>query len=174
MWATANAFKIGAHAVNPNAEVYIVEMLTWFDPIKGKDAAQALVDQGCDVFSHLASGTEAGVVEVLRENNILAVAGAAMEARDFYELQIGTHIYSMENAIFDIIGIYARDMGLENKDYAGGVTEGWSDFAFEHPELAPMEAFQKVFIAKQQIADGTIQIPYIPDETPPDWGGPGS
>jgi hypothetical protein len=42
---------------------------------------------------------------------------------------------------------------------------------FEHAELAPMDAFQKVFMAKQGIIDGSVVVPYLPYETPPDWDG---
>jgi basic membrane lipoprotein Med (substrate-binding protein (PBP1-ABC) superfamily) len=172
MWAAINSFKMGAHSVNPNAEIYTVEMFTWVDPIKGIEAAEALLDLGCETFIQLASGGEVGVVEVLRANNIPAVAGAATDAAGFYELDVGTGIYNYPVAISDIIGIYSRDGGLENIHYVGGVARGWVDFIFEHPELAPIESFQTVFIAKQQIADGTIQVPYVPDETPPDWTFP--
>ena len=174
MWGTMNAFKQGVQSVNPGCEVIELEMLTWTDPVKGRETAEALIEVGCDVFSQLAGGAEAGLVEVLRDNQILSIAGAATETPGFNELNIGDSVYSMRYATADVIGIYMRDGTLENMPYSGGIARGWAYFIFEHPELAPMEAFQKVFIASQQIADGTIQIIYKPEPTPPDWGGPGS
>jgi basic membrane protein A len=171
MWASANAFKLGVATVNPNVETFVVEMLTWTDPIKGKDTAQALIDQGCDVFVHLASGAEVGVVEALRENDIPAVAGSAMEATGFYELQVGSYVYSHENCMRDVIGYYVRDGTLQNINYLGGVDLGWVYVAYENPDLVPEEAYQKVFMAEQQLGSGALAIPYLPNETPPEWGG---
>jgi basic membrane protein A len=170
MWATLNAFKLGVHSVNPNAEVIDLEMLTWSDPIKGKDSALALIQQGCDILSVDFNGAGVGVIEAARENDLLTTGGANMDASGFYDLQIGTAVYSMITSISDIIGEYVRDGTLQNMDYAGGIARGWSDYIFEHPELASEETFQAVFIAKQKIASGQIGIPWIGDATPPEWG----
>lgn len=47
-----NAFALGMRAVNPNAQVRVVWLNTWFDPPKERDAAQTLVDQGADVLTN--------------------------------------------------------------------------------------------------------------------------
>jgi basic membrane protein A len=46
-----NAFTLGAQSVNPDATVSVVWTNSWFDPAKEKDAAIALLDQGCDVIT---------------------------------------------------------------------------------------------------------------------------
>ena len=47
-----NAFSIGISEVNPEAEVYVIEIGAWFAPDKAQDAASTLVDQiGADVLS---------------------------------------------------------------------------------------------------------------------------
>ncbi len=46
-----NAFTLGAQSVNPDATVSVVWTNSWFDPAKEKDAATALLDQGCDVLA---------------------------------------------------------------------------------------------------------------------------
>jgi simple sugar transport system substrate-binding protein len=45
-----NAFMLGAQSVNPDFQVKIVWVNTWFDPGKEADAAKALFDQGADVI----------------------------------------------------------------------------------------------------------------------------
>jgi hypothetical protein len=117
-------------------------------------------------------GAELGAVEVLDELGIPSTGGSAMAASDIYDLYVGTGVFSMINTISDLIGMYVRDGTLENRDYMGGVESGWADFVFEHPELVPPEAFQKVFVAKIEFGQGTLQLPYIPEETPPDWTFP--
>lgn len=46
-----NAFAMGAYSVNPDCEVYVKVTNSWFDPEGETQAAQALIDLGCDVIS---------------------------------------------------------------------------------------------------------------------------
>lgn len=51
-----NGFHLGARAVNPNVETRLVYTFSWGDTTKEAAAAQALIDQGCDVLAmHLDS-----------------------------------------------------------------------------------------------------------------------
>ncbi|MDO6443153.1 BMP family ABC transporter substrate-binding protein [Marinobacter sp. 2_MG-2023] len=45
-----NAVYLGAKEVNPDIELKVVWVNTWFDPAKEADAANALMDQGADVI----------------------------------------------------------------------------------------------------------------------------
>lgn len=46
----ANALLLGAQSVNPAATCSTIFLNSWFDPGKDKDAAAALIAQGCDVI----------------------------------------------------------------------------------------------------------------------------
>lgn len=48
----ANAFLLGARAVNPNARVKLVWLNTWYDPAAEREAAMSLIDAGADVIAH--------------------------------------------------------------------------------------------------------------------------
>jgi basic membrane protein A len=51
-----NAFAIGMRAANPNAQVRVLWLNTWFDPAREREAAQTLINQGADVLTnHSAS-----------------------------------------------------------------------------------------------------------------------
>ncbi len=64
-----NAFTLGAQSVNPDIEVSVVWVNSWFDPAKEQEAAKALIAQKCDVIfsnaqdtpSVIAACEEAGV-----------------------------------------------------------------------------------------------------------------
>jgi basic membrane protein A len=47
-----NAFTLGAREVNPDVEVQMVYLNTWFDPALEQQAAEALVNAGADVLAH--------------------------------------------------------------------------------------------------------------------------
>ena len=46
-----NTYYLGAKSVNPDVEIDIVWVYTWYDPGKEKDAADALMNQGCDMIA---------------------------------------------------------------------------------------------------------------------------
>lgn len=61
-----NAFTLGAQSVNPDVEVSVVWVNSWFDPAQEQDAAKALLAQGCDVIFSNAQDTPS-VVAVCEE-----------------------------------------------------------------------------------------------------------
>ena len=53
-----NGFTQGVREVNPDAEVRVVWTQTWFDPVKEREAAVALLDQNADVIAQHQDTTE--------------------------------------------------------------------------------------------------------------------
>lgn len=49
-----NAFALGAQSVNPDVEVLVEYTNSWYDPAGEKQAAEALLAQGCDVITQHA------------------------------------------------------------------------------------------------------------------------
>lgn len=52
-----NAFTLGVQSVNPDAEVHVRWTNTWYDPTSEKAAAEALLDEGCDVTAQHQDST---------------------------------------------------------------------------------------------------------------------
>ncbi|MDR1272689.1 MAG: BMP family ABC transporter substrate-binding protein [Clostridiales Family XIII bacterium] len=52
-----NAFTLGAQSVNPNVEVDVIYIGSWYDPANEKLAAERLLEQGCDVITQHADTT---------------------------------------------------------------------------------------------------------------------
>ncbi|MBC7093627.1 BMP family ABC transporter substrate-binding protein [Candidatus Bipolaricaulota bacterium] len=46
-----SAFTIGVREVNPNATVHVRWIYEWFNPAAAKEATEALIAEGCDVFA---------------------------------------------------------------------------------------------------------------------------
>lgn len=46
-----NAFTLGAQAVNPDVEVNVVYVNSWYDPANETAAAESLLAQGCDIIT---------------------------------------------------------------------------------------------------------------------------
>ena len=56
----ANAFALGAQAMNPNVKVRLIWTNSWFDPAKERKAAESLVSAGADVLGQNVDSPSAG------------------------------------------------------------------------------------------------------------------
>lgn len=52
-----NAFALGARAMNPEVEVIATYANTWYDPVKERQTAEAMLEQGADVLACNMSST---------------------------------------------------------------------------------------------------------------------
>jgi len=76
----ANAFLLGAQSVRPDATCGIIFVNSWADLGKEKDAARALIAQGCDV---LCAHTDSPAVAQFAEQSGVWVIGYASDLRSF-------------------------------------------------------------------------------------------
>ena len=76
-----NAFIDGVHEVNPDAQVLVTFINSWFDPPAAKEAALAQIDAGADVLF----AERFGVIEAAVENDLYAFGNMS----DQYELGPG-------------------------------------------------------------------------------------
>ncbi|WP_319002448.1 BMP family ABC transporter substrate-binding protein [Dechloromonas denitrificans] len=65
-----NAFTIGARSVNPAITTRAIWVNSWFDPGKEREAALALIAQGCDVL--MQNTDSPAVVQAAQEKGVLA------------------------------------------------------------------------------------------------------
>jgi basic membrane protein A and related proteins len=70
-----NAFMLGAQSINPDFELKVVWVNTWFDPGREADAARALIDQGVDILTQHTDST--GPMQVAAERGIFAFGQAS-------------------------------------------------------------------------------------------------
>jgi basic membrane protein A len=75
-----NAFELGARSVNPRAQTIVVVTGGWSDKAKEAAAANALLDQGCDVVSmHVDS--PATVIQTVEARGGMSIGFQSIEAR---------------------------------------------------------------------------------------------
>ncbi len=63
-----NAFTIGVREVNPKAEVHVRWIFEWYNPAAAKEAAEALIKDGADVFAFTEDSPT--VVQVAAQNGL--------------------------------------------------------------------------------------------------------
>jgi basic membrane protein A len=75
-----DAFTLGVRSVNSDAEVRVAWTNTWYDPVKEREAAEALLDEGADVIAQHQRTLEPQ--KVARELGALSV-GYHSDMREF-------------------------------------------------------------------------------------------
>lgn len=63
-----NAFTIGVREVNPQAEVHVRWIYEWYNPAAAKEATEALIAEGCDIFAFTEDSPT--VVQVAAEKGL--------------------------------------------------------------------------------------------------------
>jgi len=109
----ANAFLLGAQSVRPSCTCTILFMNSWVDPGKEKDAAQALIAQGCDVIFAMVDSPVA--VQAAEKAGTWSV-GYASDVRKF------TPTHLLTSMILDWSSIYIQDA----RDVIAGTWKGQS------------------------------------------------
>ena len=70
-----NAFYLGATSVNPNFDIDVVWVNTWYDPGKEADAAKVLISQGADIITQHTDSPAA--LQVAGRQGVLAFGQAS-------------------------------------------------------------------------------------------------
>jgi len=137
-----NAFYLGATSVNPDFDIDVVWVNTWYDPAKEADAAKALINQGADIITQHTDST--APLSVAEEMGIKGFG----QASDMINFAPNTQLTS----IIDQWGPYyikriqaALDGTWESSDTWGGMDTGMV-------EMAPMTNMPK------DVADIAIKI----------------
>ena len=70
-----NAFHLGATSVNPDFDIDVIWVNTWYDPSKEADAATVLINQGADIITQHTDSPAA--LQVAEQKGVLAFGQAS-------------------------------------------------------------------------------------------------
>lgn len=147
-----NAFTLGAQSVNPDIEVRVIWVNSWYDPGKEREAAMALIAQGADVITHHTDSTAA--VQAAQEKGVYAVAYHS----DMSKYGKDAHLTATTHHWGDYYTQAAQKALAENgmaESIWGGIKDGFIDLAPINP-VVPQATQDKVAALKQQIKDGSF------------------
>ena len=163
-----NAATLAARAVNPDIEVQVVWVNTWYDPGREADAAKALIDRGADVIMQHTDSPAA--LQVAEQAGVMAFGQASDMAKFAPRAQL--------TAITDNWGPYYVARTRAVLDGTWKSADDWSGFAENAVVMSPyknMPAEVKVMAEAAEEAvrsgathpfagpvadrDGTLRIP---------------
>lgn len=147
-----NAFTIGARSVNPEVEVKVIWVNSWFDPGREREAAEALVAQGCDVLTHHTDSTAA--VLTAEEKGVYVVAYHS----DMSKYGPKSHLTATSHhwgKFYTERTQEVLDGNWKSQSVWGGIKDGMIKLAPLNP-VVPKEVADLVKEKEQAIIDGSF------------------
>lgn len=154
LFIAINAFTLGARSVNPDATVQVVWTNSWYDPQKEKEAADALLANGCDVLAQHCDTT--GPQVAAEEKGAFAIGYNAdsyqAAPKAFMTAPIWNHGVYYINTVQAIM-----DGTWKPESYYGNMADGYIDL-LPLTENAPPGALEKIEEVKAQIKSGSFNV----------------
>ena len=124
------AFAQGLRATNPKAKVRVIWVQSWYNPLKERDAAQALVNLGADVLTQYTNSTAA--IQLAEEKGIYAFG----DNTDMSKFGANAHLTSSINKW----GKFYTDRAIAVMNGTWKSEDVWDGIAQEMVDISPLNA----------------------------------
>ncbi|MCV0402695.1 MAG: BMP family protein [Chloroflexi bacterium] len=161
-----NAFIAGAQETNPDVEVKVTFINSWFDPAAAKEAALAQVGAGADVLY----AERFGVIEAAQEND-LVVIGNMSDQKDLAPEHVATSVTwnmtpTVEYVIDQVIAGSYTAQDLKDFSMVGKGGAALAEINSDVPGGIPEDLAAAVAEKEAAIKAGTFRVD-INEATPP-------
>lgn len=147
-----NAFTIAMRKVNPDAEVKVVWVNSWYDPGKEADAAKTLIDQGVDIITQHTDSP--APLQVAEERGVVGF-GQASDMSAFAPNAQLTAIIDDWDDYYIARTRAAMDGTWESGDVWYGIKDGMVEFP-EYGPAVPDDVKAAAEVIKEGIVDGSL------------------
>ena len=139
-----NAYAMGVKAANPDAEVHVKWIMSWFDPAAAAEATEALIAEGCDAFAFTEDSPT--VVQKAAENGMISFGHYGSQMYTFapdyvvsgQAVNWGAILVDFLQKVYE--GEYTAE-NLANIDYWWLMAQG-----AVYPEAAPGEPINPLYV----------------------------
>ncbi len=150
-----NAFIAGAQAKNPEVEVKVTFINSWFDPATAKEAALAQIGAGADVLY----AERAGVIEAAVENDLFVIGNMSDQASLGPDHVLTSVTWNMTPTVEYVIdqvlaGAYTSQ---DLKDFSM-MAKGGAALAPINTALVPEDLAAEAMDAEAQIRSGLLRV----------------
>ncbi|MEJ8574611.1 BMP family ABC transporter substrate-binding protein [Microbaculum marinum] len=148
---TVNAYALGAQRMNPDATVNVVFTGAWYDPVKEREAALALIEQGVDV---IGIHVDTPAVPVVAQEKGIMATGHHRDMTEFAADSVEcSSVWVWDKFLTPALQAASTD-GLEMQPYGAflSIKDGGTDIALA--DDLPADVKEKVMAARQEIIDG--------------------
>lgn len=112
-----NGFEDGAKEINPDIQVQTAWTGSFTDTALGKEAAQAMIDNGVDVIGHCANESGTGAINAAKDAGVYATGDSYDQNELAPETVLSSSVYHIPHVIEAAFGAVA------DGSFAGGIYE---------------------------------------------------
>lgn len=129
--AEVNAITLAARKVNPDVNIRLVWVNSWFDPAREQEAARAVISQGADVVFSLHQDTPS-VVNVAQAEGVYVVNTGSDMSANGPDAVLGSVVHDWSEYFIRVVG-EALEGNFKGQDERGGLASGmvsvqaWND-----------------------------------------------
>lgn len=116
-----NAFTRGIRSVNPNAEVRVVWVNSWYDPGKEREAAETLISQGADVVTQHTDST--APVQAAEDRGVYAIGYHSDMSKYGPKAHLTASTHNWTGYYTNVVKA-VMDGSWQSGDVWGGIKEG--------------------------------------------------
>src|SRR3990172_9994347 len=131
-----NAFIAGAKEVNPDVQVLVTFINSWFDPASAKEAALAQIDAGADVLY----AERFGVIEAAKENGLWAFGNMSDQNELAPEFVVSSPVWNMNPTVEYVVN------QVQSGAYTAQDLKDFSMVAKGGASLAPFHATESKYM----------------------------
>ena len=147
-----NAFALAMRKVNPDAEIKVVWVNSWYDPGKEADAAKALIDQGADIITQHTDSP--APLQVAEERGIMGFGQASDMSAFAPKAQLTSIIDDWDSYYVDRARAVI-DGSWESQDTWKGIADGMVAFP-EYSAEVPDDVKAAAEVVREGIVDGSL------------------
>jgi basic membrane protein A len=145
-----NGFTLGVKSVNPKAQVRVVWTNTWYDPVKEREAAVALLDAGADIIAQHQDTTEPQ--KAAQERGKFSIGYDSDMGKFVGDSVLASAVWEWSTYYIDTIQ-KALDGSWKTHEYWGGLKDNVVRLSSLSPKV-PASVVAEVEAARKKILGG--------------------
>lgn len=168
-----NAFIAGARYINPNIKPIVTYIESWFDPVKGREAAAAQIVAGADFIYAERFGVFEACMDALKSGKTVYAFGNIVNQNNLApDVVLGSVVWDLRSFVEYVITNYVAGKLEGGKIVMWGMREGWATFVWNDKLKSQLSAdiLQRVYGIELMIIKGEIEVPVYRDWDPKRWG----
>ena len=160
--STFMAFAAGAKSVKPDFQVVVSYIGNWEDIGAAKQAALALIEQGCDVLIPNADAASLGVFQAAQEKHVMALGTNKNQNHVAPDVIVASGVIDISTAFIQVAQEVNKHT-FHGRIIRLGMKEGVITLVYNPAwqDRLPPEVQARVTAAKQQIVTGALVVPSV-------------
>jgi len=152
-------YKAGAKYANSKTNILEQYSESFTDAAKGKAIANSMMGKKADVVFHAAGAVGDGVIEAVKEKNLMAVGVDRDQNYLAPKNVITSSMKRVDNAIYNVVSELKKGTFKGGSTINYGLKDGAVDIAPTTSKMIPASLVKEVEDLKKKIADGKITPP---------------